>query len=34
MGNFCNIADFNLYLLVSKFVTFVNTLKKVSAEIF
>ena len=34
MGNFCNVADFTLYLLICKFVTFVKRLKKTSAEIF
>ena len=34
MGNFCNVADFTLYLLICKFMTFVKRLKKVSAEIF
>ena len=33
MGNFRNAADFNLYLLTCKFVTFVKRLKA-SAEIF
>ena len=34
MGNFCNVADFTLYLLICKFVIFVKKLKKASAEIF
>ena len=32
MGNFCNVASFNLCLLICKFVTFVVRLKKASAE--
>ena len=34
MGSFCKVADFTLYLLICKFVTFVKRLKKASAEIF
>ena len=34
MDSLCNAADFNLYLLKWKFVTFVKRLKKVSAESF
>ena len=33
-GNFCNVADFTLYLLICKFVTLVKRLKKTSAKIF
>ena len=32
MGNFCNVPDFTLYLLICKFVTFVKRLIKASAE--
>ena len=34
MGNFCNVVNFTLYLLVYTFVTFANRLIKASAEIF
>ena len=34
MGSFCKVADFTLYLLICKFVTFVKRLKKASAKIF
>ena len=33
-GTFCSVAEFILYLLICKFVTFVKRLKKGSAEIF
>ena len=29
-ANFCNVADFTLYLLICKFVTLVKRLKKIS----
>ena len=34
MGNLFNVADFILYLLICKFVTFVKRLKKTSPQIF
>ena len=34
MGNFCDVAEFTLYiLLICKFLTFIKRLKKASAEI-
>ena len=32
MGNFCNVAGFVLYLLISRFVTFVERFEKESTE--